>query len=470
MIDTLLQIGFSNTCTALLLGVVAVVVGTRANRPQLVHMLWLLVFIKLVTPPLMNIPVLPDLATDASRFSVATGAIVAQISITGADPVSAVLSYLVSTGSLVKPWLATVWILGSLVALAWSLLRVVRFNRLLDASSRPASAEVRRVTAGIAERLGLTATQDIRTTTAALSPMVWWTGGRVRVIMPEAFLAEMEVDQWKWVLAHELAHIRRRDHVVRWVEWLARICFWWNPVVWWAQRNLRAAEEICCDALVVRSLAPGRSTYAASLLAAMASLADPIQRPPLMASEVNSGGQLERRFEVIVSGDSTLVSSRLLPACVLLCAVTVLPLGLVRAQNDRSDVENYLDGVWTELQQAVAAGSLTQEEARAKMAKIKERARKRMEYVAMHERIQAAVEAGEISEAEARERIEGIKRRWASGAERGEEQVRKERSGSMSVEEYRAAEKRIRKLVEEGKVPAELAEIRLRDLRALVSE
>jgi len=288
--------------------------------------------------------------------------------------------------------------------------------------------------------------------------------------MPETLLAEMEADQWKWVLAHELAHIRRRDHMVRWVEWLARICFWWNPVVWWAQRNLRAAEEICCDALVVRRLEPGRSAYASSILAAMASLAGPIQRPPLMASEINSGGHLERRFEMIVSGTVRLSASRLLQASVLLCALTVLPLGVVRAQNDRSDVEDYLDGVWTKLQQDVAAGDLSQEEARTRMAETEDAVRKRMEYAARHDRIQAAVEAGEMSEEDARERIEGMKRHWASRVERGEEQVWREHADSIGVQEYRAREKRIRQLVEAGEVSAEDAETRLVEMRRMIAD
>ena len=173
---------------------------------------------------------------------------------------------------------------------------------------------------------------------------------------------------------------------------------------------------------------------------------------------------------MIVSGTATLVASRLLQLCVLLFAITVLPLGVVRAQNDPSDMEDYLEGVWTRLQQDVAAGSLSQEEARTRMAEIQEHARKRMEYAAMHDRIQAAVEAGEISEEDARERIEGMERHWASKTKRGEEQVRSEHAGSMSVQEYRAAEKKIRKLVEEGEVSAEDAQARLVEMRRLIAD
>ena len=57
MIDQLVTVGLSNTCFALVLAIVAMLVGARAERPHLAHLLWLLVLAKLVTPPLVSIPV-----------------------------------------------------------------------------------------------------------------------------------------------------------------------------------------------------------------------------------------------------------------------------------------------------------------------------------------------------------------------------------------------------------------------------
>ena len=42
--------------------------------------------------------------------------------------------------------------------------------------------------------------------------------------------------------------------------------FWWHPVVWWARRELREAEEQCCDAWVVWALPGAGRTYATALL------------------------------------------------------------------------------------------------------------------------------------------------------------------------------------------------------------
>ncbi len=50
MTDLLLQIGFSNALFSLVLAIVAVLVGAITKRPYLAYFLWLLVFIKLVSP------------------------------------------------------------------------------------------------------------------------------------------------------------------------------------------------------------------------------------------------------------------------------------------------------------------------------------------------------------------------------------------------------------------------------------
>lgn len=239
-----------------------------------------------------------------------------------------------------------------------------------------APPELQDVVSEVAQRLGLGRVPTIYTTSARLSPMVWWLGGRVRIVIPAALPEEMDARQLCWILAHELAHVRRRDHLIRWLEWLASVCFWWNPVAWWARRNLRINEEICCDALVLSSLQPERRSYANSLMIVVEFLASPVIRPPAMASEINSGGFLERRFRMIVSNNPIPMTPRWMVAGVLLSALTLLPLGVAYAQ-DRDYDKGERDGktitredlaaAGAKFRQAIANGKLTEEEGRAKM-------------------------------------------------------------------------------------------------------
>ncbi|MDP6544919.1 MAG: M56 family metallopeptidase [Phycisphaerae bacterium] len=450
MTDLFLQIGLSNACFSLALAIVAVVVGKTTRRPHLANLLWLLVLVKLVTPPLVTIPVIPisgqsdttavavenhsqppPLPVDRREFNISQSPPIGIEKQPDTPLTSRIATALFKYG---RGWLPPIWLLGSVVVLVWSLVRVCRFSRQLTSESQAAPRELQAAAVEIARRLGLRTIPTICTTSARLSPMVWWTGGKVRVVIPTALLDRMDERQWKWVLAHELAHVRRRDYLVRWLEWCACVGFWWNPVVWWAQRNLRVTEEICCDALVLSSLNPKPQSYAKSILAAVESLVRPAIRPPAMASEVNSGGFLERRFKMIVSvSKNSRSKSRLLQACVLLCAMIVLPLGVASARD--------YSAVHERLQRAVKNGEITQEQAHVMMGALKKAAgarhdgdRKREHrdpfrpnLEAIGKRLKAAVASGQMSEKDARAKWETIAREAKSNKDRprgGDERAR----------------------------------------------
>jgi len=476
MTDLFLQIGLSNACFSLFLAVLAMVVGAKGRRARLAYMVWLLVFIKLVTPPIVGIPII------AIPGEGETGGAVSEHLQPGSgaadNPGLAVdgeTDALVSTGIALaavrygREWFPPVWLLGSVIVFGWSMVTVLRFMRLLSVECKAAPGEVQRASVEIAGRLGLKRTPAIHTTSARLSPLVWWVGGKVRIVLPSTLLGIMDAEQWRWVLAHELAHVRRRDYLVRWLEWAACVCFWWNPVVWWAQRNLRAAEEICCDELVISCLEPKPKIYANSLLSAVEFLARPVLRAPAMASEINSGGFLERRFKMIVSNKSKRSNSRWLQIVVLLCAVVVLPLGIASAAD--------YEAVGKRLRAAVQAGELTADEARIMMGALRRTAQQgerrrgaggaeQSEYEGFARRIKAVVAEGKMTPEEGREQLAGFRRRTAM-AGRGERE-RGERG--ITVEEYKRAEEKMRKMVEEGKAKPEDVERRLIEMRKMIGE
>ena len=47
---------------------------------------------------------------------------------------------------------------------------------------------------------------------------------------------------------HALAHLRRRDHWVRYLELAATCAYWWHPAAWWARAALREAVDRWRDA------------------------------------------------------------------------------------------------------------------------------------------------------------------------------------------------------------------------------
>ena len=83
---------------------------------------------------------------------------------------------------------------------------------------------------------------------------------------------------WRGILAHELAHLRRRDHWVRRLVLIAGLAWWWHPVYWLTRRRLDAEAELACDEWAVAAIPEGRLAYAEALLAVCRSLNS--ARPP----------------------------------------------------------------------------------------------------------------------------------------------------------------------------------------------
>ena len=223
--------------------------------------------------------------------------------------------------------LIVAWAAGSSLVLAVSAQRIRAFERLVRDTSTEAP-ELRRLATEIAQRVGLRSVPVIRLSSARLSPLTWWLGGEIRVILPSALVRDLPASQLRWVLAHEFAHVKRRDHLVRWLEWLACVSFWWNPVVWWARRDLRLAEEVACDALVVRRLGGAPRSYARALLAVVELLAGPSTRSPSMATGIAAADTLEWRFRKIVSQTPVARAPTALIGGLLVVGLSILAVGV----------------------------------------------------------------------------------------------------------------------------------------------
>jgi len=482
MIDWLIQVGLSNAFFASLLACVAIIVGTKAKRPQLAHLLWVLVLVKIVTPPLMTFPISLDRfdkevrnevdntpVVEASDFladvaleekaSFAIPEIIAHP--TTELPASSWNSKLASGFRATKTWFVSIWILVCGVLFLRSIIRVTRFHKLLRNSMKPAPASIIVAADRIGRQLGLLNTPSISTTSANLSPLVWWVGGVVHLILPQSLLDESDEECWECVLAHELAHVRRRDYLVRWLEWAACVLFWWNPIVWWAQRNLRAAEEVCCDQLVLARLNPNAHTYAESMLATVEILAGSAIRPPAMASEMNSGGLLERRIEMILSGRLN-QTSRTVQCGALALALLFLPFGIGQTIGQAEDSE----AVKKRLLEAVENDEITFEQAARMMKALEGEPHQRdatgpeRKFRAIEAEVVRAVEEGKITREQAEQKLEAVKRDlWGAKHDNHKPQ------GDEREKKFHAAIVEIEKAVESGRISHEDAEKKMHALK-----
>lgn len=314
------QIVASNALLVLVLAAGIALLGRIWRNPLCLHLLWIFVLLKLVTPPVATIPVaIPAPITIPARHvsleseSPEPDGPLAQpspIDVAGPEttfiavepepgpwPVANDQTVLeaespnrgdASSAAICQsvPWLTVLgwtWATGIVVFAMRYAYRVLRFRRLLR-HAQPATPTVLPMASRIAGRLGLGRVPEIHMLPVCMSPLVWSLGGRPRVYLPAALFERLDAAAQGAILAHELAHVRRGDHWVRLLEMVMVTLFWWHPVVWWAARRLQELEDQCCDRVVVDLAPHGAKSYATALLDTLDFLCDQPVVAPLGAT------------------------------------------------------------------------------------------------------------------------------------------------------------------------------------------
>lgn len=71
------------------------------------------------------------------------------------------------------------------------------------------------------------------------------------ILLPICVMSGLTPVQIESVLAHELAHLRRCDHLVNLLQRVVESLLFFHPAVWWVSRCIRDEREHCCDDLVI---------------------------------------------------------------------------------------------------------------------------------------------------------------------------------------------------------------------------
>jgi beta-lactamase regulating signal transducer with metallopeptidase domain len=226
------------------------------------------------------------------------------------------------------------WVAGMLGFAGWQVLRIIHFRRLPSRGQPPPNwlaSHVKRVAAALGVRPPRTLVVPDNG-----SPVLWCLGAP-RLLIPASLLGQLEAAWWPGVFVHELAHLRRRDHWVSWLELVAGCFWWWNPVFWLVRRQLRQHAEMACDAWVIEILPDGRRAYAETLLAVSQAVSRAAVPAPALAIAPRARRAFERRLTMIMSGRVTCRVPVAVLAFVALLAAAALPGWSVRLAADEPE-------------------------------------------------------------------------------------------------------------------------------------
>ncbi|HVH36683.1 MAG TPA: M56 family metallopeptidase [Tahibacter sp.] len=227
---------------------------------------------------------------------------------------------------LVTGWMAITAILALRTARAWRL-GVRHAGRRRVIRRGPAPVLLQEILGPAADRVTLSCSRTLRVPVAFAR----------EICVPVRALRELPDDELRALLAHEAAHVVRRDAVWLMIAAAVRALGWWQPLNLVAAARLRLAMELCCD-----ERAAAEPHERAALARCLITVAEWNVRDDgaVLATMASRGSALRRRLESLlddaprrrrVVGPWLAVTTVAVPVVCLAPVVTIASLSRVPA-------------------------------------------------------------------------------------------------------------------------------------------
>jgi TonB family protein len=218
--------------------------------------------------------------------------------------------------------------------LVWAMVRTESVRRRATPVEIP--ADMMPPVARCAHRFGLDFSQiEVSNTSEIAGPATVGIFGHT-LLLPAHFLNKLQARDLDALLAHEFAHMQRRDFALNLLHGVVSLPVAYHPLLWLTRACLAETREMACDAMAADA-AGGRETYARSLLRLAAMLARTTQPRFLHAIGFLDANIFERR---IMQLTRTKLEAGLIRRSLIAAACALLAIGTcASAVALRMDVE-----------------------------------------------------------------------------------------------------------------------------------
>jgi beta-lactamase regulating signal transducer with metallopeptidase domain len=231
-----------------------------------------------------------------------------------------------------RAWLLAVWCIGVLCAIARILQQWRTARALLQNSETITDSALNRILHRLSTALRLRRTPLLYQSAFVCSPMLLGLF-RQRIILPTVMLASSTASHLEMVLAHELAHVRRRDLSWLWLFTLGETVFFFHPIVWLARREWAVATESACDRLALRITRQDPRDYGSMLIDVVARRRRQSVTAVMSVGMIETAATLKRRLKSMTTNRNRFAGI-LGMALIVIAALALVPCQLIAETPD----------------------------------------------------------------------------------------------------------------------------------------
>ncbi|PWS31715.1 M56 family metallopeptidase [Pedobacter paludis] len=261
-----------------------------------------------------------------------------------AQPIITDVQYNMSSGlnSLVDLWnsyayqIVLIWFFIICIKSIQLLVGLNGIHHLRNNKTYPAGARWEAKLEVLSQRLRID--QKIRIVQSGLAKVPMVVGHfKPLILVPLGLLSSLSNEEVEAILAHELAHIKRRDYLVNVLQSFIEIVFFFNPAVLWVSNLIKTEREHCCDDLAINCV-NDRKNYVQALISCQEFKAN----SPAFAMAVTGkkSNLLHRASRMLFNTKSTLNKMEKTILTIALVSVVVCTAAFKNVGNAKSSSEN----------------------------------------------------------------------------------------------------------------------------------
>ena len=140
------------------------------------------------------------------------------------------------------------------------------------------------------------------------------------IVLPTAVRQSDQLPEAKLMVAHEVAHLKRRDLLWNWLLLLSQGLFFFNPLLWMGRREWLLSQEMACDEMALHLTKASAGEYGEMLLRA-AARRGPTPRAMIVVGIAETSHTLKRRL-VAMAERTPVTRRRLIVVGLLMLALS----------------------------------------------------------------------------------------------------------------------------------------------------
>ncbi len=239
--------------------------------------------------------------------------------------------------------IALIWIFGVLLIASAIIWRVVRLRSRLKKCPAIERQDLLALINSLCKDMGITRRVQLHyMEIEKISGPAVSGGFHPRIYLPRLLADTWPLDELEPVLFHELAHIKRFDAAVNWLQITVQVIYFFHPLVWLANREIRRLREEVCDDMAIQFCGFETVRYSNSIINVIKNIGREPAFGFIGSGFIERKKSLKERIGRIMSDKYRRYSKMTVPLFAILIFIGIISIALAGSKSPSDNIENII--------------------------------------------------------------------------------------------------------------------------------